>query len=150
MSGESTLRVLLCRLPACVIALPLEHVIETMRPLAIEPLSATAPAFVKGVSVIRGLPVPVVDTARLLGAAAATGPTPSMGRRFVTVRSGGRTVALAFDEVIGIRTLPSDTVRELPPLLQRAESDAVTAIGALDDQLLIVLRTASIVPEDLA
>ena len=41
-------------------AIPLDYVAETMRPLPIEPVAGT-PGFVRGVSVIRGAPTPVVD-----------------------------------------------------------------------------------------
>ena len=48
-------------------ALPLEHVVETMRPLPVEPLG-DAPRFILGLSIVRGEPIPVVD----VGAANAT------------------------------------------------------------------------------
>ena len=47
-------------------ALSLGHVVETMRPLPIEPLAA-APHFVLGLATIRGSQVPVVDAGRLIG-----------------------------------------------------------------------------------
>ena len=46
-------------------AIPLHHVGETMRPLRIEPVGRT-PGFVRGVSMIRGAPTPVVDLKALL------------------------------------------------------------------------------------
>ena len=69
-----------------VFALPLESVAEVMRPLPIEPLGGM-PAFVLGVSVIRGLPTPVADLTGLVGGVSVP---PS---RFVTVRANGRVVA---------------------------------------------------------
>jgi purine-binding chemotaxis protein CheW len=48
-------------------AVPLTHVIEIMRPLPVEPIS-DVPLFVQGVSIIRGIPTPVVDLGALLGA----------------------------------------------------------------------------------
>jgi chemotaxis signal transduction protein len=41
-------------------AVPLSHVIEIMRPLPVEPISSV-PSFVQGISIIRGIPTPVVD-----------------------------------------------------------------------------------------
>ena len=131
---------LLCRVRTWICALPIGDLVETMRPLPIEPL-AGAPRFVRGVSIIRGEPVPVIDGGMLL----AGEPLASPGR-LVTLRIGARSVALAVDEVIGVRTMSAAT--ELPPLLQRAGADVVTAIGALDAELLVVLRTARLVPED--
>ena len=46
-------------------AFPLRHVAETLRPLPIKPVAGT-PGFVRGVSVIRGTPTPVVDLKALL------------------------------------------------------------------------------------
>src|SRR6516164_1883705 len=84
---------------ARVCAVPLANVIETMRPLPIEMIS-DAPPFVRGVSIIRGIPTPVVD----LGAVLGTG-NQYAAERLVTVRSGDKQVALLVDTVLGIREL---------------------------------------------
>jgi purine-binding chemotaxis protein CheW len=131
---------LLCRIGTCFCALPLHHVRETMRPLPTSPLGG-APAFVRGVAVIRGAPVPVVDAARLLGAHNA-----SDAGRYVTLRSGERTVALAVEGVEGVSTLRELDIGELPPLLREASEATVSAIGTLDAELLLVLESAHIVP----
>jgi purine-binding chemotaxis protein CheW len=130
--------------------LPLEHVVETMRPL---PTSAVTggPPFVVGVAVVRGVALPVVDVARVLDASAdarGSAPPAEAGRRFVTVRVADRAVALVVDAVVGVRTLPEGARRELPPLLRCAASDAVAAIGTLDSELLVVLRAARLVPDE--
>jgi purine-binding chemotaxis protein CheW len=126
-------------------ALPLAQVIETMRPLPIEPL-AGAVAFVRGLSVIRGVPVPVVDGACLLGGAAAGAGSDLTGSRFVTLRAGSRVVALVVDALLGVRALPGGSLRELPPLLREAGAGAVSALGSLDAELLLVLGSARLVP----
>src|SRR5262249_44266201 len=125
-------------------ALPLAHVVETMRPLAFEPMPGS-PDFVRGVSVIRGVPTPVVDLKALW-----TRGEPSSGfTRFVTLKVGGRQVALAVDGVEGVRRLEADRTQALPPLLGDVEAGVVDTLGALDDQLLIVLRAARLVPEEV-
>jgi purine-binding chemotaxis protein CheW len=131
---------LFCRVRTRLCALPIEHVLETMRPLPIEPL-AGAPAFVSGLAIIRGSPVPVVDAARLLGA--------GEGRpaRFVTLQTGGRRVALAVDGVVGVGTIPERSSHDLPPILGDVAAEFVAAIGTLDADLLLVLRAARLVPE---
>lgn len=130
---------LLCRVATRLCGLPLESVVETMRPLPAEPLVG-APDFVRGVSIIRGDAVPVVDAASLLGGEVAY-PT-----RFVTVRVDGRQAALAVDEVLGVRTIADDALDDLPPLLDGARDEVISAIGALDAELLFVLRSARLVP----
>ena len=133
---------LLCRVHPFVCALPLGHVIETLRPLTVEPLWG-APGFVCGLSIIRGVPVPVVDMGRLLGSE-RTRPT-----RFVTLRAGARTVAIAVDAVIGVRALGSAGTGELPPLLSGAGNAAVLSLGSLDRELLLVLKSGRLVPDEL-
>lgn len=130
----------LCRVGSRVCALPAEHVSETMRPLPIEPL-AGAPPFVLGVSVVRGSAVPVVDAERLLGGAHSTWPT-----RFVAIRAGDRSAALAVDAVLGTASIERGSWSELSPLLRDASTQVVDFIGTHDAALLLVLNSARIVP----
>jgi purine-binding chemotaxis protein CheW len=122
----------------------LEHVIETMRPLPIEQV-AGAPSFVRGLAIIRGAPIPVVDAARLLE---AEGPPGTEAARFVTLNAGGRQVALVVDAVIGIRSISFESLQQLPPLLKDAGADTISAIGTLDAELLFILRTSRLAPDD--
>lgn len=112
-----------------------------MRPLPIVAV-AGAPGFVCGVSLIRGEPTPVVDIGALLGA-----PEPPSFSRFVTIRAGGRWVALAFEEVLGVRELPTESMAGLPPLLGGMSDAAVSAVAALDADLLFVLKGGRSVPD---
>ncbi len=123
-------------------AIPLEHVIEIMRPLPMQAV-AGAPGYVRGLCIIRGSAVPVVDTGLLVGDHA------SEAGRLVSVRAGGRTIALATEAVLGIHTIDAETFKELPPLLQEAAGETVAAMGILDAELLFLLRTTRIVPADL-
>src|SRR5687767_11014072 len=109
---QSGVRVLLCSVGARYCGLPLEHVSESMRPLPLEPL-ASAPSFVAGVSIVRGEPIPVLDLRRLLGSTSE----PESPRRLVAIRVDSRGTGLLVDGVEGVRRVPSDTLRALPPLL---------------------------------
>jgi purine-binding chemotaxis protein CheW len=132
--------VVVCRARDLLVALAAQDVVETMRPQPIQPL-ASVPAFVLGVAIIRGVPVPVVDAGALLGAVGAPRPT-----RLVTIRTGGRQVALAVEEVLGVRALARGPVHDLPPLLTRAGADTIAAIASLDAQLLMVLQATRLMP----
>lgn len=132
---------LLCRARARLCALPLAHIVETMRPLPLEPLRGTAP-FVRGVSIVRGVPIPVVDLGALLGLDDAASPT-----RLLTVRIGTRHVALAVEAVVGIREVEAETLKALPPLLGETSADAVAMLGALEGELLLILRAGRLVPD---
>jgi purine-binding chemotaxis protein CheW len=55
-------------------------------------------------------------------------------------------VALAVEEVVGVRDLSAASLAELPPLLGEAAAEVVATVGALDAELLVVLRSARWVP----
>lgn len=119
------------------------RVIETMRPLPIERLP-DVPHYVLGLSLVRGLPTPVVDVNRLLGDEGG-GPLT----RFVTVRAGERVIALAVGGVVGVGEIGPEALSAGAPLTEAALAGAVGAIGRLDRELLIVLESARIVPDDV-
>lgn len=125
--------VLLARVGSQIAAIPLPHVVETMRPLPIERLEGDF-AFVKGIAIVRGQPLPVVDL-RLVLCGTATEP----GRRFVTVRIGERSVVLLVDDVMGFRELDHGSFDRMPPLLE-GRSDVVSGIGTLDQRLVVLLQ----------
>lgn len=141
-SAGSDLAVI-CRVGRRLCALRVKDVLETMRPLPIQPLAAM-PSFVRGLAVIRGVPVPVIDTAALLGA--GDGATVT---RFVALRAGARSVVLSVAEVVGVREINDVSLQELPPLVGEMNRDTVAAVGTLDAELLVVLQAARILPEPI-
>jgi purine-binding chemotaxis protein CheW len=140
-------RLLICRVGAKVCGLPLERVLETLRPLPVEPL-AQMPEFVRGLTLLRGRPTPVVDARRLLGSDSR--PAPG---RYVALdlgeQPGARIVALAVDAVIGVRQVDAALFGELPGLLRESNRELVGALGALDSELLLVLEHARLLPDAL-
>jgi purine-binding chemotaxis protein CheW len=133
---------LLCRVGTLLCALPVHQVGATMRLLPVEPV-AGAPPYLRGLAVIRGVPVPVVDLGSIVGV------PQTRPRRLVTTTAAARTVALAVDEVIGVMPIGPDQAEPFPPLLQGAASDTISAIGTLDSELLLFLRLSRIVPDDV-
>lgn len=139
-------RYLLCRAGARLCAVPVTQVLETMRPLPIAPLAASDGAAaglpLLGLARARGQSVPVVDLAALLG------EPPQAPERFILLRIEGRSVALAVGAVLGVRALaPADA---LPPLLGAVARRSVEALAWLDDQLLLTLDAARLLPPDAA
>lgn len=121
-------------------ALPAQSVVETMRPMPIEPL-AGAPAGVRGVSRVRGEPVPVVD----LGAAFAS---PVEARdRLVLVRAGARHVGVLVDDVEGVRRFAASQQSTLPPLLSHASGWGASGLAVVDQGLMVTLSAARLVPD---
>lgn len=141
MNESATDLSLICRVHERLCALPVMYVAETMRPLPIEAL-AGAPHFVLGLALIRGAPIPVVDLALLLGAKTA------VAYRFVVIIVGSRRIALAVDNVLGVRKVLVSSLHQLPPLLKDTGADIVAAMGMLDAELLLVLNAARLLPED--
>jgi purine-binding chemotaxis protein CheW len=135
-------RFLLCRIGTRIGALTLHGIQETLRPLPVEPL-AGAPPFVLGVSILRGVPTPVIDVGRLLG------PRSSTIGRFIAVKVGARHVALGVEAVLDIRSLPTRMLAEVPGLLGEASATLLSAVGSLDAELLMVLEAYRLVPESV-
>lgn len=123
-----------------VCAIPISNVVETMRALPIAPV-AGAPSALLGLAVIRGEPTPVLD----LGALLASARTEV--RRLVTLEVDGRAVALGVEEVLGVRRVDTARFGDMPPLLRGADSELIASIGSSDQQLLVVLHAARLVPD---
>ncbi len=123
-------------------ALRLDEVVETMRPLAVQPLAGTPP-FVPGISIMRGVAVPVVDVSRLLGGGAVE------VTRFVAVRTERGAVALATGPVLGIRPTVTATTERHSGLLGAAPARLVAAIGTVGTEPLIQLQSMRLVPDEV-
>lgn len=144
MTPDSREQYLLLRAGKYLCALPLAHIAETMRPQAVRTV-AGAPAYVRGLATIRGAAVPVVDAASVLDEGdRTTNPT-----RFVVVKAGDRRVALAADEVLGIKALDLQSLSALPPLVAGPRQQVASAVGLLDKELLIILHSGRFVPDDV-
>ena len=65
------------------------------------------------------------------------------------MNADGRRVALTVDAVVGVRTIPAGSVKDLPPLVRDANIEAIAAIGTLDAELLVVLGDGRLLPESL-
>jgi purine-binding chemotaxis protein CheW len=144
-AGEKD-RFLLCRIGSRIGALALKDVREIMRPLPIEPLNGM-PGFVLGLAVVRGLPVPVIGASQLFSP--STSIAVRAPARFVSLKLGERTASLAVDAVLDVRSMAIETLATIPPLLREAAAELVSAISALDTELLLVLEAARLVPDSV-
>jgi purine-binding chemotaxis protein CheW len=89
-------------------AVPLGHVVEVVRAVAITPLP-TAPPIVEGVIDVRGAVVPVVDVRARLGLPAEP---VQPEQRLILVQAGEREVALRVDEVEWVSRVRSSSIAE--------------------------------------
>ena len=131
---------LVCRAGDRLCALPLEHVRETLRPMPLVPFDG-APSFVSGVALIRGRPTPVIDLRQLLGSGSGSGPPPARLVTLVLPADGHRPAALALDAVLGVRDVAAAHLDACPKLLHE-QLEVVSALGRLDQELLLVLDHA--------
>ena len=123
-------------------ALRLDEVLETMRPMETLPLAGT-PAFVLGISVLRGLPTPVLDVSRLLRGG------PGDPQRYITVRTDRGPVAMATEEVIGIRPVHPESAGGHPALLGGASSRLVAGVDTVGTEPLLLLQSMRAVPDEV-
>lgn len=140
-NGAGGQSVLVCMIGSHRFALPTAEVVETMRPLPVETVMG-APPLVRGLSVIRGVPAIVIDSALLFGETAE-----SCGR-LVTARAGDRTVAFTADAVLGLEVIAQSELERMPPLI--GADDAIAAMASRDPGLVFLLNTARIVPDDFS
>lgn len=132
-------------------ALPVESVVETLRPFAVQALSALPP-YVLGAMRIRGTLTPVVDLGLIL--TGEVGPNP---RRLVLVRVDGvtgssgceRRIALAVNTVQSVTSMDEVAWSELPPLLGGAAGCVVRSLGERDGKLLATLEAGRAISAEL-
>ena len=143
MGGQS----LVFRADTHLAAIGLEQVTEVLRPLPVEAL-AGVPPYVKGICVLRGQPVPVIDIGLLLGGRRASGGAhaANWAERFVGVRTGTQTAVLAVDTVLGIRDIPMERLHDLSSVTGSA---ACTAVGAIGREPLLLLEAGRVIPDSV-
>jgi purine-binding chemotaxis protein CheW len=143
-AGGAGGRWLVCRAGSLLCALPLGRVVETMRLGPVQGLAGT-PDHVLGISVVRGLAVPVVDLGRLVD-----GPGAAPPKRLVLLRApvdgGDRLAGAAVAAVPGVVDLPAWASSELDPLLA-IDGAAVAGVEVLDGRTTLMLDAARVVPE---
>ncbi|MCY1139727.1 chemotaxis protein CheW [Actinoplanes sp. Pm04-4] len=123
-------------------ALQLDEVIETMRPLETRALAGT-PAFVRGITVLRGVPTPVIDVSRLLGGG------PAEAERYLAVRTERGAIALATGEIVGIRIVEAEPTGGHPALLGGGSTRMVAGVGTLGAEPLLLLQSLRAVPDEV-
>jgi purine-binding chemotaxis protein CheW len=135
--------VLVVGVGAWLCAIPIADVAETMRPLDTSPIP-DMPGFLAGLAIIRGSPVPVVDLREML----RLKDKRPIGR-YVLLVLGNRHIALAVEDVVGVRRLDCSVMPGLPPLLREPEEQLVADIGVKDERLILILRAARMIPDDV-
>jgi chemotaxis signal transduction protein len=100
----------------------------------------TSHAFIRGISIVRGVPVSVLHLGTMLGGA------ETEARRLVIAKIDGRLIGLLVEQVCGVQSIDVNIENVWPPILHNGTNDAISAIGLLDRQLLFFLNTLRLVP----
>jgi len=95
-----------------------------------------SPNFVDGVVNLRGRIIPVIDLRTRLGM-----PRIEHGKetRIVVVELSGTTVGFIVDEVSEVLRIPKNITEAPPEMVAGLDSEYITAVGKLEDRLLILL-----------
>lgn len=96
----------------------------------------SAPSFVEGVINLRGRVIPVIDLRIKMGL-----PKKETGKntRIVVVELEGTTVGFIVDEVSEVLRIPRSITEAPPEMVAGINADYITAVGKLEDRLLILL-----------
>jgi len=141
--SEQKRAMLLVRAAEWHAALPIADVVETCRPLPLRPIQGV-PAYVRGMTVLRGKSTPVLSLGGLLA-----GGDARPGRRLVSLRLPEGVVALEVDEVYGVHDIAESQLDGARPLLGGEALDRVSGTAIIDEKLVAWLETGRLVQSDL-
>jgi purine-binding chemotaxis protein CheW len=95
-----------------------------------------APAFVEGVTNLRGRVIPVLDLRQRFGFAAGEQTRRS---RIVVAELGRHTVGMVVDGVSEVLMIPAAAVEPPSVLVTTADSEYLKGVAKLDDRLVLLL-----------
>lgn len=95
-----------------------------------------APEYVDGVINLRGKVIPIIDLRRRFGMARKE---HDKNTRIVVVELSGKVVGFVVDAVSEVLRIPRSVTEPPPSLVAGIEAEYITAVGKLDDRLLILL-----------
>ncbi|RMD50306.1 MAG: chemotaxis protein CheW [Ignavibacteria bacterium] len=95
-----------------------------------------APEYVDGVVNLRGKVIPVVDLRKRLGMELKE---RDKNTRIVVVELENKTIGFIVDEVNEVLRIPRGITEAPPKMVSGIDSEYITAVGKLEDRLLILL-----------
>ena len=95
-----------------------------------------APEYVDGVINLRGKVIPIIDLRRRFGMARKE---HDKSTRIVVVELSGKVVGFVVDAVSEVLRIPKSVTEPPPPIVAGIEAEYITAVGKLEDRLLILL-----------
>jgi len=95
-----------------------------------------SPAFVEGVTNLRGIVLPVLDLRKRFGMDKADGTKDT---RIVVTNVDGIKVGMIVDSVSEVLTIPDTVIESTPPMISSVDTAFITGIAKLDNRLVIML-----------
>lgn len=95
-----------------------------------------APLFVKGVINLRGKVIPIVDLRMKLG---KEKKKDDNNTRIIVVDLESKTIGFIVDSVSEVLRIPKNITEAPPEIVSGINSEYITAVGKLEDRLLILL-----------
>jgi purine-binding chemotaxis protein CheW len=95
-----------------------------------------APVFVKGVINLRGKVIPIVDLRMKLG---KEKKKDDNNTRIIVVDLESKTIGFIVDSVSEVLRIPKNITEAPPEIVSGINSEYITAVGKLEDRLLILL-----------
>ena len=132
---------------------PEEYGIDILGVQEIKELSAitpipNAPAYLRGVTNLRGTIIPVIDVRERFGLAAADASPVSV---IVVVRVGARVTGLIVDGVSDVIAVAVSAIQSPPDLGTRADAAYVDGLLQVEDRLVVLLDVQTLIgPEPAA
>ena len=97
-----------------------------------------APAFIKGVTNLRGQIIAVIDLAKQFGLSSKQELSDSA--RILVTEVNGQTVGMLVDEVPGVLNLPRENIEPTPEVIQtKIKKDYIKGVGKIDKRLIVIL-----------
>lgn len=104
-----------------------------------------APSFVEGVVNLRGKVIPIIDLRSRLNMERKESDSKT---RIVVVEIDGKIVGFIVDEVSEVLRIPRNITEPPPTVVAGIDSDYITAVGKLEDRLLILLDLDKVLKTD--
>ena len=103
------------------------------------------PIFVEGVVNLRGRIIPVINLRSRLGLEVKEYDSET---RIIVVDIHNKTIGFIVDEVKEVLRIPRSITEQPPDVVSGVDSDYITAIGKLEDRLLILLDLTKILSNE--
>ncbi len=114
--------------------------------IRMQPITAVpnGPAFVEGITNLRGRIIPVMDLRQRFGLAA---PEPNRRSRIVVAELGAHTVGLIVDGVSEVLRVAGEQIEPPSALVTTADSTFLRGVARLEDRLILLLDLAHILTD---